>query len=210
VGKIYITRDGHDVVKIIGKREDSSWPYVGDNGETYKENGVFSYDSFPESDYDLVNSVADHYANLAGKYIYDDMLDAINRLSFTSAIENSDVESNTNPKDLIGVKKPSLAAIPASALVHQAMAHKNGHNKYGFYNWRHKKVQALIYIDAALRHITAYLDGEDYAKDSGVHHLGHAAACCNILLDATETGNLIDDRPPKGKAAEVIARLTEC
>ena len=116
--------------------------------------------------------------------------------------------SLTNPKDLIGIKKPQLWLVPPSALIHEAMAMKNGADKYGAYNWREKKVRVVIYIDAALRHLQQYLDGEDLATDSGVHHLGHARACCGIILDALETGNLIDDRPTKGKAPQLIERLT--
>lgn len=120
------------------------------------------------------------------------------------------MNNSTNPKDLVGAKKPPLSLIPPVGLIHEAMALKNGADKYGAYNWRSKKVQSMIYIDAILRHAQCYLDGENYAEDSKVHHLAHIKACCSILLDATETGNLIDNRPPKGNAAEVIGRLTEC
>lgn len=114
-----------------------------------------------------------------------------------------------NPKDLMGSAKPPLSLVPPAAIIHAAMAMKDGEKKYGAFNWRKKQVQALIYLDAAKRHLDSFLDGEDYAKDSGVHHLGHAIACCAILLDAMETGNLIDNRPTPGKAAEIIARLTK-
>lgn len=120
----------------------------------------------------------------------------------------SNTSDLTNPKDLLGIKKPQLWLVPPSALIHEAMAMKNGADKYGAYNWRLKKVRAVIYIDAALRHLQQYLDGEDVAEDSKCHHLAHARACCGIVLDALETGNLVDDRPTKGSAAEVIKRLT--
>jgi hypothetical protein len=58
-----------------------------------------------------------------------------------------------------------------------------------------------VYVDAALRHLNAWFDGEQEASDSGVHHLGHARACMAILLDAEATGNLIDDRPAEGRGA---------
>ena len=101
----------------------------------------------------------------------------------------------TNPKDLLGMKKISLSKLPAVAAAHGAHAMMNGAAKYGPYNWRAKKVIASIYIDAAKRHLDAWFEGEETAEDSGVHHLGHAIACAAILLDALETGNLIDDRP---------------
>lgn len=103
--------------------------------------------------------------------------------------------TTTNPKDILGSAKVSLTAVPSVAILHEACALMTGDWKYGAYNWRAKPVVARIYIDAALRHIHAWFDGEECAEDSGVHHLGHARACLAILLDAMETGNLIDDRP---------------
>lgn len=117
---------------------------------------------------------------------------------------------DTNPKDLIGAKKVSLSKLPAVAIVHAAHAMMNGAEKFGSYNWREKKVQAEIYIDAALRHITAWNEREECASDSGVHHLGHAMACLAILLDAQETGNLVDNRPLASDAyPKALARLNE-
>lgn len=101
----------------------------------------------------------------------------------------------TNPKDLLGVKKVSITKLPAIAVAHAAHAMMNGADKYGPYNWRAKEVKASIYVDAALRHLYGWFEGQETAPDSGVHHLGHAMACMAILLDAQETGNLVDDRP---------------
>lgn len=101
----------------------------------------------------------------------------------------------TNPKDLVGDTKVSITKLPAVAIVHGAHAMMDGARKYGPYNWRAKKVVSHIYIDAAMRHLMAWFEGEELASDSKVHHLGHAIACCAILLDALETGNLVDDRP---------------
>lgn len=116
---------------------------------------------------------------------------------------------STNPKDLIGVKKPRISLVPPTGIIHEAKAFENGAVKYGAYNYRDKKVQALIYVDAAIRHIYQWLDGEENAEDSGVHHLGHARACLNILLDAQVNGFLLDNRPTKGKSSELIKQLTE-
>ena len=118
------------------------------------------------------------------------------------------MNDDTNPKDLLGDCKPQLHLVPPALMLHAAKAMENGAKKFGPYNWRAKKVRATVYLSAALRHILALLDGEDTASDSGVHHAGHAAACLGILLDAKETGNLIDDRPAKGCAARLIAEMT--
>lgn len=114
-----------------------------------------------------------------------------------------------NPKDILGQKKPQLWLIPGAALVETSLAFKDGASKYGPYNWRENPVLYSIYIDAALRHIHSLLDGEDKASDSGIHHASHAIACLCIILDALSVGNLIDDRPPKGKTATLIDLYTQ-
>lgn len=119
------------------------------------------------------------------------------------------ITDDTNPKDKIGAKKPRLSLVPPSGLVYAALAMANGADKYGPYNWREKKVQAMIYLEAAQRHILSWQDGEECAQDSGVPHLGHAIACLLILIDAKETGQLIDNRPKPGAMAALIERFTK-
>ena len=114
----------------------------------------------------------------------------------------------TNPKDLIGVKKPHLELVPAALIIQVAEAMRNGADKFGPYNWRGNKVRASVYVAAAMRHLLQWHDGEEKASDSGVHHLAHAAACLGILLDAQFTGNLADDRPMPGAATALISSLT--
>lgn len=117
--------------------------------------------------------------------------------------------AGVNPKDLVGMTKPPLALVPPCFEVYVSMAMKNGAKKYGLYTWRKEKVQSMIYLDAAKRHISSFIDGETNSKDAGVHHLAHAAACCAILLDAFLNDCVIDNRPPPGKTAELIEQLTE-
>jgi hypothetical protein len=118
-------------------------------------------------------------------------------------------ELRQNPKDLLGVKKPSLHLIPAAALLYESVVMKLGAEKYGAYNWRSNKVVLSVYLDAARRHMLAKLDGEDNDPESGMPHEAHVRACMGIILDAHATGNLIDDRPAPGAAARLIAELTE-
>lgn len=112
----------------------------------------------------------------------------------------------TNPKDLLGIKKVRLSLVPPASTLYQALAMEDGAVKYGPYNWRENKVIASIYIDAALRHISQWLDGEELASDSKKPHLGHALACLGIIVDAKETGNLVDDRPKTGAASDLIEK----
>lgn len=115
----------------------------------------------------------------------------------------------TNPKDLVGAKKPRLSLIPPAGLVYAALAMENGAAKYSSYNWREKKVQAMIYLEACMRHILSYQDGEENARDSGLPHLAHALSCLLILIDAKETGNMIDNRPKPGAFADLVEKHTK-
>lgn len=126
-----------------------------------------------------------------------------------ATLTSTEPSDSTNPKDLIGVRKPQLDKVPPAAIIQIAKAMENGAAKYGPFNWREKKVKSSVYLAAAQRHILSWADGEDVAEDSGVHHLAHAAACLAILLDAEATGSLVDDRPAPGAAARLITELTE-
>lgn len=114
-----------------------------------------------------------------------------------------------NPKQAYGDKKVPLHLVPPVAMVYMAMAFKEGAQKYGAYNWRDKAVEAQTYIGAALRHIFAWQDGEELDLMTGHPHLAHALACLAILADATECGNLIDNRPPPGPAGRALATWEE-
>jgi hypothetical protein len=114
-----------------------------------------------------------------------------------------------NPKDLQGLKKPRLSLVPPASTIYQALAMEDGANKYGPYNWREKKVIASIYVEACQRHLAQWFDGENCAKDSNKPHLAHAIACLGIIIDALETGNLVDDRPVPGAASALIEKWTK-
>lgn len=114
---------------------------------------------------------------------------------------------NTNPKDLLGIKKVPLGLLPAAGKIYGAMAMKDGAVKYGPYNWRDKKVKLTIYLDAIERHLLAIRDGEWAAADSGMPHLGHLIACSAILADAYEGDFLINDLPLPGPCAKTLDKF---
>lgn len=125
-----------------------------------------------------------------------------------SATEHAASKLGLNPKDLVGSKKVSISKLPFAGVIHGAHAMMDGARKYGPFNWRENKVIASIYVDAIYRHVGAWFDAkQEQAPDSEAHHLGHAIACCAILLDAMETGNLVDDRPLPGVGPEILDRL---
>lgn len=116
---------------------------------------------------------------------------------------------DTNPKARFGALKPNLALVPPASMIYQALAMQQGAEKYGPYNWRKDKVSTMTYVAAAKRHLDQYLDGEHLDPESGFPHLAHAMASLGILIDALETGNLIDDRPAPGAAGHLIRKWTK-
>jgi Domain of unknown function (DUF5664) len=105
---------------------------------------------------------------------------------------------DNNPKTAFGVKKLPLHLVPPSAIAHLARAFSDGARKYGPYNWRDHAISSSVYYGAAMRHLTAWWDGEDINPDSGHLHLAHAMACLAMILDGDSVGKLNDDRPPWG------------
>lgn len=116
-------------------------------------------------------------------------------------------EVERNPKDIAASKRAPLQLIPPSALVRMSIAFENGANKYGPYNWRDKKIEYMNYIGAALRHLEAAIDGEDNDPESGTLTLAHAMACLAILIDSIENNCVIDNRPKKGNARELLTEI---
>jgi hypothetical protein len=99
-----------------------------------------------------------------------------------------------DPKGAAGALKTPLGLIPPFAMEQTALAHKHGAEKYGPFNWRDTGVCASTYINAMMRHINAFRDGENLDPESGISHLAHIACSCNILLDADYCDTLQDDR----------------
>lgn len=126
-------------------------------------------------------------------------------------VKRAKQEKSSNPKDILArdEQRVLLSYIPSPGLIYTALAMMDGARKYGPYNWRDEGVGAHTYISAAKRHLRDWLDGEEDAPDSGVHHLGHAAACLMILMDAQAVGNLVDDRPPPAPTSEMMESVKE-
>lgn len=104
----------------------------------------------------------------------------------------------TNPKAAHGAQKVNLFLLPPVAIYHWGHAQMIGEIKYGTYKWRETRVEASVYIAAAVRHIQAWASGEERDPIDLTHHLGNAMACMGILLDAQAHGNLVDNRAKDG------------
>ena len=99
-----------------------------------------------------------------------------------------------DPKGQAGSLKAPLGLVPPHAMEQTAWVHKLGADKYGPWNWRETGVCASTYVNAILRHLNAWRDGEDLDPESGISHLAHVACSANILMDAEYCGKLQDDR----------------
>jgi len=84
--------------------------------------------------------------------------------------------------------------LPFDALESTIKVLMHGAKKYSPDNWR--KVEKERYVDALLRHIIAFLNGEAIDPDSGQSHLAHAT-CCILFLNS-----LYKDQPFKHKSKE--------
>lgn len=109
-----------------------------------------------------------------------------------------------NPKAGMGDKKPSLTLCPLSAQIAQEAAQRDGMLKYGWVNWREVRIQPQTYIDAAMRHLRLYENGEEYARDTGVSNLGAVMACCAIIIDSAVHGTLDDNRKHSPQSCDIL------
>lgn len=107
---------------------------------------------------------------------------------------------DTNPKAAFGDKKVPFSTVPAPVIAELGLAMLEGALKYGRHNYRVSGVRASTYYDAAMRHLTAWWEGEDIDPDSGLPHPVKAMACLAVLRDATYMNMLNDDRPPPVEA----------
>lgn len=108
----------------------------------------------------------------------------------------SQVVKVSNPKDAVGIKKVPFSVIPWGVIAELGLAMLEGALKYGRHNYRSIGVRTSVYFDAALRHLSAFWEGQDIDPESGVHHVVKAIACLTVLRDSQLRGNVTDDRPP--------------
>lgn len=89
--------------------------------------------------------------------------------------------------------KPPLGLLSTKALVEVAKVLLHGKEKYGAHNWRGGIAWQRL-IDASLRHITSFNDGEDKDPESGLSHIAHAMCMLMFLLESESTHTELDDR----------------
>lgn len=99
--------------------------------------------------------------------------------------------------ELGGVKhdegKTPLGLHPHEALEEIGRVLAFGAKKYAAHNWRKGMAWSRLY-DAALRHLLAWIGGEDKDIETGISHLAHAGCCLEFLIAYERSGIGIDDR----------------
>lgn len=105
----------------------------------------------------------------------------------------------TNPKDLIGVRKAPMSTVPANVMAEIGVAMLEGASKYGRHNYRIAGVRSSVYYDGTMRHLMSWWEGEDLDPDSGLSHITKAITSLVVLRDAMMQGMATDDRPPSSK-----------
>lgn len=81
-------------------------------------------------------------------------------------------------------EKLPLWLIPNALGQAAARALQHGAAKYAPNNWRRGMPYSEVY-SALQRHLTAWLEGENYDGESSLNHLDHAAACLSFLCEYT-------------------------
>ena len=89
--------------------------------------------------------------------------------------------------------KPKMSLVPSAALLEVGKVMTFGCKKYGPHNWKEGMDHSRL-IDANLRHLMAYVDGEDIDPESGLSHLAHACANSLMLLESRLKEYGYDDR----------------
>lgn len=98
----------------------------------------------------------------------------------------------------LDAEKPMLSLIPAEAIILAGEAFTYGAKKYSAHNFKNGLAHGRL-ADAALRHIFAYLSGENLDPESGKSHIGHALASLSMLAYMMKHKPELDDRFNKGK-----------
>lgn len=118
-------------------------------------------------------------------------------------------DEGTNPKAAMGALKAPMGYCPPTAIIEMEAVMAGGGWKYGPYNFRDTKIDAMTYIGAIDRHFKLWQDGVDSDKESGRSHLAHIMACCALALDAQHTGSFTDNRHKSGLVQGILDSCAE-
>lgn len=176
VGKKYRTRAG-EVYGPLSYDHKTTTPFVFDapnTGLSWTINGTISqYDRVSENDF------------------VEEVIDPLGVMEAAAQAEQQADAVGAGSKHDAG--KPPLSLIPRAALLAEAEVLAFGAQKYDAHNWR-KGMRWSRLGDAAMRHLLAWLAGEDNDPETGLPHLAHLRCCSGFLLEYAQSGAGTDDR----------------
>lgn len=106
-------------------------------------------------------------------------------------------------------EKVPLELLSGEALTEIGKVLQFGAKKYSEWNWAHG-INYTRVLGAILRHVFAYLQGEDKDKETGLSHIAHAAAECMFILHYEKFKPEFDNRfKPEQKIASNKMQVTK-
>ena len=103
-----------------------------------------------------------------------------------------DRQKTGNEERVFAVKhdggKPRPGLLPPEALLEISAVLEFGARKYSDDNWKYVPGWRKRYTDAMLRHVLAWMAGENADEETGRHPLAHAGCCLLYLLNQELTG----------------------
>lgn len=100
--------------------------------------------------------------------------------------KENEVIKNMTEQLKVGVKfdneKPRWSLVPYDALAEVVDVLTSGAKKYSPDNWKHVPNAEERYVDAAMRHFTAWISGEKKDPETGKSHLAHVVCCVFFLM----------------------------
>lgn len=103
-------------------------------------------------------------------------------------------------------EKVQLELLSATWLMGVGRVLTFGAKKYASHNWRKGLHQSRL-LGAALRHIVAYLGGQDRDEETDLSHLYHASCCLMFASELLETHPELDDRYRPAKTQDGTPQL---
>lgn len=102
-----------------------------------------------------------------------------------------------------------MTILPTAFLAKTAMAMSHGAEKYGRWDYLGVPDMGRLYSASLLRHLTAWMGGEEIDPDSGLHHLALASANLAILISADAHGvNIGEWREPSAEPVPPTPTVT--
>lgn len=99
--------------------------------------------------------------------------------------------------------KPRMGLVPPKAILEVAKVLTYGAQKYSAENWRKVPEAHQRYLDAALRHINQYHQGQIIDNETGINHLAHAI--CSLLFIVELDELKATPEPYQSKSVDVMA-----